>query len=168
MIDKIEWMTSGHKQKRYDLNISKCGRYFKKSTSRLHKTLKTEYECLNTIRKANLVKIQQLIAGEINPSGTSYIITKHCGRNLTRSRVPSNWREQLDIIDIQLDLLMSEYKIFHNDVQMRNIFINNGELTLIDFDLATFGKPNRRGAKRPCFLKCDLVRDKIVNRWCLE
>jgi hypothetical protein len=168
MIKSIEWLPSGHKQKRYDLSISRCGHYFKKSTNRLHKTLKTELECLSVIRDANLIKIQQLVDGDIDTAGTSYIVTEHCGRNLKRSLVPIDWREQLDIIDVQLDILMKDYKIFHNDVQMRNIFIKHDSLTLIDFDLATVGKPNRRSSKRPCFLKCDLIREKITNRWCLE
>lgn len=166
MNDEITWLNPGHKQRRYTLNVSDDRKYFKKSTKRLHQTLATEYRCLLWARELQLTKIQQLIEGVMDTNGTSYIISKYHGRNLTRSRVPDDWREQLDIIDHELNILKTEHKVYHNDVQMRNLFIDNdNNLTLIDFDLATLGGPDRRGKKRPGFNNCDYIRDKIQTSW---
>jgi hypothetical protein len=165
-VDSIDWKNPGHKQRRYNLNISSDAKFFKKSTDRLHKTLETELTCLQYAKELNLKKIQQLVVGEIDRDGMSYIITKYCGRNITRSRVPPDWKEQLNQIDIELKLLIDNYKVYHNDVQARNCFIDNHQqLTVIDFDLATIGSPNRRASKRHGFLNCDFIRSKIQERW---
>ena len=164
-INNIEWFNPGHKQRRYDLRISSCHKYFKKSTNRLHKTLEMEFKCLTFARDLKLDKIQQLVDGHIDKNGESYIITEYCGHNITRSQVPSDWSNQLDIIDEQLQILIDKHKVYHNDVQVRNLFVRSKKLTLIDFDLATIGAPNRRAGKRPGFLKCDYIRDKFIDRW---
>jgi len=166
MSDDIKWINPGHKQRRYDLEMSDDWLLFKKSTTRLHKTLENELKCLQYAKDLKLTKIQQLVHGEIDINGVSYIITKYCGRNITRSKVPSDWREQLDIIDQELKILTQEFKVYHNDVQSRNLFIDKSkQFTLIDFDLATFGSPNRRAVKRPGFCNCDYIRDKFINSW---
>lgn len=161
----INWLNPGHKQRRYDLSISSCYNYFKKSTNRLHKTLETEFKCLTYVKDLKLDKIQQLVDGHIDKNGVSYIITEYCGRNVTRSQVPIDWASQLDVIDEQLQILIDKHKVYHNDVQVRNLFVRDNKLTLIDFDLATIGAPNRRASKRPGFLKCDYIKDKFINRW---
>jgi len=165
-IDNILWLNPGHKQRRYDLAVSENNKLFKKSTNRLHDTLSTELKCLQFAKDLGLNRIQRVVDGNIDREGISYIITEHCGRNLTRSRVPTDWREQLLDIDDQLNMLITTHKVYHNDVQVRNCFINNdGQLRIIDFDLATIGKPNRRSSGRPGFLNCDFIRDKIIDRW---
>ena len=166
MKDDIKWVNPGHKQRRYTLEMSDDLRLFKKSTTRLHKTLEIELRCLQHAKDLKLTKIQQLVEGSIDFSGESYIISKYCGRNITRSKVPDDWREQLDIIDEELKVLTNEHKVYNNDVQTRNLFIDkSGQFTLIDFDLATIGKPNRRAIKRPGFNNCDYIRDKFINSW---
>ena len=42
MKDDIKWVNPGHKQRRYTLEMSDDLRLFKKSTTRLHKTLEIE------------------------------------------------------------------------------------------------------------------------------
>ena len=160
----IEWINPGHKQRRYDLFLSKDQTMFKKSTPRLHAKLQIELNCLEHVRSLKLTKIQQLVEGEINTDGISYIITKYCGRNVTRSKIPPDWREQLDVIDKELNLLIAERKVYHNDVQTRNLFVKNGLFTIIDFDLGTIGSPSRRSSKRPGFTNCDYIREKF-QKW---
>ena len=164
MNDNIEWLNPGHKQRRYDLRVSKDKKFFKKSTHHLHSKLDVELKCLEYARELKLTKIQQLVEGSIDQDGISYLITKYCGRNITRSKVPENWKTQLDIIDSELKLLMDTYKVFHNDVQVRNLFVQNGELVLIDFDLATIGHPARRSIKRPGFTNCNFIKEKF-HKW---
>lgn len=161
---KIDWMRTPHKTRRYDLYISKCYKYFKKSTDILHQPLEAEYKSLKVVKQLNLNKVQKLVDGKIDYDGVSYIISEYCGINLRRSIVPSDWEEQLDTIDQSL-IELKNVKVYHNDVQVRNIFCNDGELCLIDFDLSTHGAPSRRSKTRPEFNCCDRVRDKIINRW---
>jgi len=163
----VEWVRSWHKQRRYDLMVSTCGQYYRKSTEKpkLHGALEREIKCLDAAKSMGLTKIQKIVDGVVDRSGTSYVITEHCGKNLTRSRVPLDWRQQLDIIDEELMLLQVEHSIYHNDVQMRNLFVDGSALTLLDFDLASFKDPNRRAMLRPEFLCCDRIRDKIINKW---
>ena len=164
-MNDIIWMNPGHKQRRYTLRVSKDWRFFKKSTTSLHKTLGIELECLTKVKEASLTKIQRLVSGDINPRGESYIITEYCGRNITRNKVPEDWASQLDTIDSELNLLIDQYKIYHNDVQVRNLFVDTeGQLTLIDFDLASIGSPNRKAKKRPWLLNCDAIRSKF-KKW---
>jgi thiamine kinase-like enzyme len=165
IVDDIKWCMTGHKKRRYDLRVSCDGKYFKKSTNRLHDTLEMELFCLEKAKSRNLNRMQRLVEGIIDKDNTSYIVTESCGRGLTRGSVPDNWKEQLDEIDEQLNILEREFKIYHNDVQMRNMFSKNKYIMLLDFDLATTNAPNRRATKRPGFLRCDLVRDKIQNDW---
>lgn len=164
---KLEWIRTPHKTRRYDLYMSKCHKYFKKSTTRLHTPLHAELKSLKIVKQLNLNKVQRLIDGVIDFDGTSYIITEYCGINLRRSIVPDDWKRQLDIIDESLTELKN-VKVYHNDVQTRNIFCLDRQLCLIDFDLSTHGAPSRRSKQRPEFNCCDRVRDKIINRWRLE
>ena len=163
----IKWMRTPHKTRRYDLHISTCHKYFKKSTNKLHKTLEVEYKSLQVVKQLKLNKVQKLVDGDIDYTGTSYIITEYCGINLRRSLLPDDWKIQLDVIDQSLNELKN-VKVFHNDVQVRNIFVMDSTLCLIDFDLATHGAPSRRSKARPEFNNCDRVRDKIHNRWKIE
>ena len=160
----MNWMQTGHKQRRYDLHISTCKKYFRKSTDRLHERLKIEARCLEVVKKLNLSKIQRLIDFEHDANGKSCLITEYCGINLRRGLLPSDWRDQLAVINDGLDEL-KKVKVFHNDVQTRNIFVLDKQLTLIDFDLGTLGKPDRRAKERPGFNTVDFVIDKITNRW---
>lgn len=160
----IKWIKTHHKTRRYDLFMSSCYQYFKKSTSRLHQPLEDEFKSLQVVRQLNLSKVQKLIDGSIDYDGVSYIITEYCGVNLRRSLVPGDWRVQLEVIDQSLSELKN-VRVFHNDVQIRNIFCKDNDLCLIDFDLSTHGAPSRRSKTRPEFNCCDRVRDKIINRW---
>ena len=160
----MKWIRTPHKTRRYDLYMSSCYQYFKKSTNKLHQPLEDEFKSLQVVKQLNLSKVQKLIDGYIDYDGVSYIITEYCGVNLRRSIVPPDWRDQLEMIDQSLNELKN-VKIFHNDVQVRNIFCKDNNLCLIDFDLSTHGAPSRRSKTRPEFNCCDRVRDKITNRW---
>lgn len=163
----MNWLLTGHKQRRYDLHISSCRKYFRKSTDRLHSKLENESRCLSVATGLKLPKIQVLVDSNININGVSYIITEFCGINIRRNIVPDDWREQLDIIQSSVDTL-KQHKVFHNDIQSRNLFVMGKNLTLIDFDLGTIGQPDRRARSRPGFNNVDYIIDKITNRWRLE
>lgn len=166
----MEWIKTGHKQRRYNLYISKCGKYFKKTCSvssmsqKVFNMLKTEARALQLIQHDNLPKIQRCVDVRINDVD-GYIVSEYAGLNITYKTVPKDYDEQLKIIDSSLKLMVDKYKLYHNDVLPRNCFVLNSALTLIDFDLSTVGRPSRRTKERPQFNTCQLIREKINNRW---
>ena len=169
--DDIQWERSYHRQRRYDLYVSKCHRYYKKATSLPKKVslLETEMTCLSFAKELGLNKIQELVSSGCSEDGGFYIITKFCGLNITRRKLPADWSEQLDEMDRQVDRLRVEKQVYHNDIQVRNIFVDlTGALTLIDFDLGSIGKPTGRAVRHPELNSCMKVRDRITNRWGVE
>tara|TARA_R110000824_G_scaffold20817_18_gene78088 strand:+ start:2970 stop:3353 length:384 start_codon:yes stop_codon:yes gene_type:complete len=123
-------------------------------------------KCLTLARELGLNKIQELVSGGSDVGGGFYIITKFCGLNITRRRLPTDWSEQLDEMDRQVELLRIEGQVYHNDIQVRNIFVDTeGVLTLIDFDLGSIGGPTGRAVRHPELNTCAKARDRIANRW---
>jgi len=164
----MEWEKTHHKQRRYDLQMSSCGKFFKKSSTnpKRHSPLEMELECLTRASELNLSMIQEIVSGNIDRSGESYIITKFCGYNITKNKVPPDWRFQLNILQQQITKLQDVKEVYHNDIQVRNLFVDiNSQLTLIDFDLGSIGKPSKRAQRHPDLNSCDRVLNKIVNGW---
>ena len=126
--------------------------------------LKTEARALQLIQHDNLPKIQRCVDACIN-NRDGYIISEYAGLNITYKTVPEDYDEQLKIIDHSLKLMVDKYKLYYNDVLPRNCFVLNSALTLIDFDLSTIGKPSRRTKERPQFNTCQIIREKINDRW---
>lgn len=170
----ITWKRSGHKTKRYDLWISTCGKFFKKSCCvdthgrKVMAMLKNEAAAMKLIQQDEKInKIQKCI--DINLSEhDGYIVSEYAGLNITYRTVPSDYDEQLKIIDNSLLYMVSKYGLYHNDVLPRNFFVLSKSITLIDFDLSTIGKPSRRTKERPQFNTCQLMREKINNRWKIQ
>ena len=93
------------------------------------------------------------------------MISRYHGMNMTYKTVPADHDEQLKIIDHGLQLLVDTFKLYHNDVMPRNFFVKDNIITLIDFDLATVGRPSRRTKGRPVFNTCDTMRGVIKDKW---
>ena len=167
----IKWKKTGHKTKRYDLWLSSCGKYFKKSCSinthgkKVMAMLKNEAAAMKLIQQDEKInKIQKCI--DINLSEhDGYIVSEYAGLNITHRTVPTDYDEQLKNIDDSLLYMVSKYGLYHNDVLPRNFFVLSNSITLIDFDLATIGRPSRRTKSRPQFNTCQLMREKINIRW---
>ena len=162
-MNNIQWHKTGHKMRKFELFISSDGKYFKKQTNRLHSRLLAEYNALKIVKEVNLPQFQVFIDGDITDD-ISYIISEYCGVSLTRGKVPANYIDQLDIIQQGLDTLIAEHKVYHNDVLVRNVLVNNDILTLMDFEMATIGGPDKRSTKRPMFNTVQPIIDKI-RRW---
>jgi thiamine kinase-like enzyme len=161
--DDVQWRLTSHRTKKFDLYVSSDGRLFKKQTERLHSRLEAEYNALKVVKELNLPHFQVLIEGNISDD-ISYIITEYCGVGITSRRLPKDFKDQLNTIQKGLDTL-KDHKVYHNDVLIRNILVHESKLTLIDFDMSTIGKPDRRGSKRPVFNTCQLIFDKIRVKW---
>jgi tRNA A-37 threonylcarbamoyl transferase component Bud32 len=158
-----QWNATTHRTKKFELYINPEKTLFKKATGRLQYRLEREIRALEKAQELGLSNVQKLVShGE--EDGTLFMITEYCGRGITRRLLPKDWRIQLHGIERSLDLL-KDSGVYHNDVLIRNILVDGSTMTLIDFDMATFGKPDRRGTKRPIFNTTQPVIDKIVKKW---
>ena len=158
-----QWIATTHRTKKFELFINPEKTLFKKSTTRLQYRLEREIRALEKARDLGLANVQRLVShGE--EGDELYMITEYCGTGITRRLLPRDWRIQLHGIERSLDLLKGS-GVYHNDVLIRNILVTGGVMTLIDFDMATFDTPDRRGTKRPVFNTTQPVIDKIVRKW---
>lgn len=87
-----------------------------------------EVKCLNILKNhSNFPKL--IYADEKNFT----IYLTYCGELINENNIPSNWKYQLE----NINLILKKFNIFHNDVWYGNLLIKDGIIYLIDFGWAS-------------------------------
>ena len=61
------------------------------------------------------------------------IYLNYCGELINENNIPSNWKDQLE----NINKILNENNIFHNDIWYGNFLIKDGIIHLIDFGWST-------------------------------
>ena len=66
------------------------------------------------------------------------IYINYCGETLNESNIPKNWKEQIE----DCLIILEKENIFHNDIWIPNLLVNEDTINIIDFGFGTFNSEN--------------------------
>lgn len=87
-----------------------------------------EIKSLKLIEKYNI--FPKIISFDEN-NYTIYLT--YCGELINENNIPSNWKYQLE----NINLILKKFDIFHNDIWYCNLLVKDGIIYLIDFGWST-------------------------------